>query len=62
MKYLKLIVSFTFFGVIALSQNNEIKSYVAGEDPLLDASGSMADEYQYPILGRVIYVGYTVEM
>ena len=24
MKYLKLIASFTFFGVIALSQNNEI--------------------------------------
>ena len=40
MKYLKLIASFTFFGVIALSQNNEIKSYVAGEDPLLDANKS----------------------
>ena len=22
----------------------------------------LEDEYQYPILGRVIYVGYTVEM
>jgi len=54
-----LNVSYDFNGMgeLTIGANN-----LLNEDPLLDASGSMADEYQYPILGRVIYVGYTVEM
>ncbi len=52
-------VSYNFndYGEITLGANN-----ATNEDPLLDASGSMADEYQYPILGRVIYLNYTIEM
>jgi iron complex outermembrane receptor protein len=54
-----LNVSYNFneLGEITLGANN-----LTNEDPLLDASGSMADEYQYPILGRVIYLDYTIEM
>ena len=54
-----LNVSYDFNGMgeLTIGANN-----LLNDDPLLDASGSMADEYQYPILGRVIYVGYTVEM
>ena len=54
-----LNVSYNFneLGEITLGANN-----LTNEDPLLDASGSMADEYQYPILGRVIYLDYTIEL
>jgi iron complex outermembrane receptor protein len=54
-----LNVSYDFNGMgeLTIGANN-----LLNDDPLLDASGSQADEYQYPILGRVIYVGYTVEM
>ena len=54
-----LNVSYDFneYGQVTLGANN-----LLNEDPLLDASGSMADEYQYPILGRVVYLQYTIEM
>ena len=54
-----LNVSYNFneLGEITLGANN-----LTNEDPLLDSSGSMADEYQYPILGRVIYLDYTIEL
>jgi iron complex outermembrane receptor protein len=54
-----LNVSYNFneLGEVTLGANN-----LTNEDPLLDASGSMADEYQYPILGRVIYLDYTIEL
>ena len=54
-----LNVSYDFneYGEVTLGANN-----LLNEDPLLDASGSMADEYQYPILGRVVYLQYTIEM
>ena len=54
-----LNVSYDFggYGAVTLGANN-----LLNEDPLLDASGSMADEYQYPILGRVVYLQYTIEM
>jgi iron complex outermembrane receptor protein len=54
-----LNVSYNFneLGEVTLGANN-----LTNEDPLLDSSGSMADEYQYPILGRVIYLDYTIEL
>jgi iron complex outermembrane receptor protein len=54
-----LNVSYNFneLGEVTLGANN-----LLNEDPLLDSSGSMADEYQYPILGRVIYLDYTIEL
>ena len=54
-----LNVSYDFggYGAVTLGANN-----LLNEDPLLDSSGSMADEYQYPILGRVVYLQYTIEM
>ena len=54
-----LNVSYDFneYGAVTIGANN-----LTNEDPLLDASGSMADEYQYPILGRVVYLQYTIEM
>ncbi len=45
------------WGSVTIGANN-----LTNEDPLLDAFGSQADEYQYSILGRVIYMQYTVEM
>ena len=45
------------YGSVTIGANN-----LTNEDPLLDAFGSQADEYQYSILGRVIYMSYTVEM
>ena len=32
------------------------------EDSPLNAPGSIVDEYQYIILGRVVYLQYTIEM
>ena len=54
-----LNVSYNFneLGEVTLGANN-----LTNEDPLLDSSGSMADEYQYPILGRVIYLDYTIAL
>jgi iron complex outermembrane receptor protein len=54
-----LNVSYDFneYGEVTLGANN-----LLNEDPLLDSSGSQADQYQYPILGRVIYLSYTIEM
>jgi len=43
-------------GTIKIGANN-----VTDEDPLLNQFGSMADEYQYPLTGRVVYVDYTLE-
>jgi iron complex outermembrane receptor protein len=45
------------WGSVTVGANN-----LTNEDPLLDAFGSQADEYQYSIIGRVIYMQYTVEM
>ena len=45
------------YGSVTIGANN-----LTNEDPLLDAFGSQADEYQYSIIGRVIYMQYTVEM
>ncbi|MCS5594831.1 MAG: TonB-dependent receptor [Porticoccaceae bacterium] len=45
------------YGSLTIGANN-----LTNEDPLLDAFGSQADEYQYSILGRVIYMQYTIEM
>jgi len=44
------------YGKVKVGANN-----ITDEDPLLNAAGSMADEYQYPLTGRVIYVDYTLE-
>jgi iron complex outermembrane receptor protein len=44
------------FGTIKVGANN-----LTDEDPLLNQFGSMADEYQYPLTGRVVYVDYTLE-
>jgi iron complex outermembrane receptor protein len=54
-----LNVSYDFneYGAVTIGANN-----LLNEDPLLDASGSQADQYQYPILGRVVYLQYTIEM
>ena len=43
-------------GIIKIGATN-----LTDEDPLLDETGAMADEYQYPITGRVVYVDYTLE-
>ena len=43
-------------GIIKIGATN-----LTDEDPLLDETGQMADEYQYPITGRVVYVDYTLE-
>ncbi|MFL2535946.1 MAG: TonB-dependent receptor domain-containing protein [Candidatus Azotimanducaceae bacterium] len=43
-------------GTIRVGANN-----LTDEDPLLNEFGSMADEYQYPITGRVVYVDYTLD-
>jgi iron complex outermembrane receptor protein len=43
-------------GTIKIGANN-----LTDEDPLLNQFGSMADEYQYPLTGRVVYVDYTLE-
>ncbi|MDA1352833.1 MAG: TonB-dependent receptor [Proteobacteria bacterium] len=45
------------WGSVTVGANN-----LTNEDPLLNAFGSQADEYQYSIIGRVIYMQYTVEM
>jgi iron complex outermembrane recepter protein len=45
------------WGSVTVGANN-----LTNEDPLLDAFGSQADQYQYSIIGRVIYMQYTVEM
>lgn len=34
---------------------------ITDEDPLLNAAGSMAEPYQYPLTGRVVYAEYTLE-
>ena len=43
-------------GIIKIGATN-----LTDEDPLLDETGQMADEYQYPLTGRVVYVDYTLE-
>ena len=43
-------------GIIKVGATN-----LTDEDPLLDESGLMASEDQYPLTGRVIYVDYTLE-
>ena len=45
------------YGSITLGANN-----ILDEDPLLDQFGEQADEYQYDNTGRVIYVGYSIEL
>ena len=54
---LNVSYDFSEYGELTVGANN-----LTNEDPLLDASGSQADEYQYPILGRVVYVDYTIEL
>ena len=43
-------------GTFKIGANN-----LTDESPLLNQFGSMADENQYPITGRVVYVDYTLE-
>jgi iron complex outermembrane receptor protein len=43
-------------GIIKIGATN-----LTDEDPLLDETGQMVDEYQYPLTGRVVYVDYTLE-
>lgn len=45
------------FGAITLGANN-----ILDEDPLLNSFGEQVDEYQYDNTGRVIYVGYSIEL
>ena len=49
--------NFDSWGTLTFGANN-----VTDEDPLLDAQGVMVDEYQYPLVGRVLYLRYTLEM
>jgi len=43
-------------GIIKIGATN-----LTDEDPLLDETGQMVDECQYPLTGRVVYVDYTLE-
>jgi iron complex outermembrane receptor protein len=49
--------NFDSWGTLTFGANN-----VTDEDPLLDAQGAQVDEYQYPLVGRVWYLRYTLEM
>jgi iron complex outermembrane receptor protein len=49
--------NFDSWGTVTLGANN-----VTDEDPLLDSFGTQVDEYQYPLIGRVWYLRYTLEM
>jgi iron complex outermembrane receptor protein len=49
--------NFDSWGTVTFGANN-----VTDEDPLLDSQGAQVDEYQYPLVGRVWYLRYSIEM
>jgi iron complex outermembrane receptor protein len=49
--------NFDSWGTVTFGANN-----VTDEDPLLDSFGTQVDEYQYPLVGRVWYLRYSIEM